>query len=71
MKKIIFIATTLLCGCSQEVSQETRDMIESDFIQREVYKFEYKEHKYIQFGPGKYSWGIHDPDCPCLIKENK
>ena len=38
---------------------------------RDIYLFEYKGHKYIQFGDHEYQTIVHDPDCPCRNKKTE
>ena len=71
---MIFTAI-LLFGCEPE-SQKT--IYSSDGTTIYVRKFEFEGHQYIEFyrsggaiSYDNYTGFVHDPDCPCTLKEEE
>lgn len=65
MKKLLVIAICALfmCGCVP-ATEENVEVITDQFPCAYVCEFQYKNHKYINFGCGI----VHDPECPCMKK---
>ena len=73
MKKLVLsiCAAILLCGCEPESQTVSYSEDGTKIYAR---KFDFEGHQYIEFyrpagGYDNYTGYVHDPDCPCFIKE--
>ena len=66
MKKILFIVSLLLVGCTSVENHSKPKTVNSTTLSTKPILFKFNGHEYIRFYFNAYQGAVvHNPDCPC------